>query len=170
MGMEEEGAEGGKEPPLRGVMNGAVHRTVARGSEAIEKMNFNIVIAALMELTNEALHKPLNKGQKEMIVKVLAPLAPHLAEEVWEDLGHKESIFLAEWPKADPAHLKMDTVTFAIQVNGKLRGTIELQPEVEKETALATARALPSLEKYFTGEITKEIFVPGKIIGFVVKA
>ncbi len=161
MQMEEHASEASES------MNGVVHRTVARCSDAIEKMNFNIVIAALMELTNEALQKPLNREQKEMIVKVLAPLAPHLAEEVWESLGHKESIFLAEWPKADPAHLKTDTVTFAIQVNGKLRGTVDLAPDVSKEDALAAARALPTLEKYLSDEITKEVFVPGKIVGFV---
>jgi len=150
-------------------MNGLVHKTVARCSDAVEKMNFNIVIAALMELTNEALQKPLNKDQKELVVRVLAPLAPHLAEEVWENLGHKKSIFLEQWPKADPAHLKEDKVTFAIQVNGKLRGTVDLAPDVSKEDALASARAFESVAKHLTGTVVKEIFVPGRIIGFVVK-
>ncbi len=159
--------------PLRGVgegMDGLVHQTVARASEAIDKMNFNVAIAALMELTNEALQKPLNGAQKEMIVRLIAPLAPHLAEEVWEKLGHKESVFNESWPKADPKFLVQTSVTYGVQVNGKLRGTVELAADASKEDALAAARAVENVAKYLEAGIVKEIFVPGKIIGFVVKA
>ncbi|MFA6023707.1 MAG: leucine--tRNA ligase [Candidatus Gracilibacteria bacterium] len=146
-----------------------VHQTVARASEAVANMNFNVAIAALMELTNKALEKGLNKEQKEIVTKILAPLAPHLAEEVWAELGHKESVFNEEWPKADPQFLVKSTVTYAVQVNGKLRATLDLPIETSKEEALATARAHPNAAKFMLGEIVKEIFVPGKIIGFVVK-
>lgn len=150
-------------------MNQVVHQTVARASDAIDKMNFNVAIASLMELTNEALQKPLNKEQKELILRVIAPLAPHLAEEVWELLGHSDSIFNAEWPVADPEFLVRTTITYGIQVNGKLRGTVELPANATKEDALAGAKALPNVAKYLEAGIVKEIFVPGKIIGFVVK-
>lgn len=150
-------------------MDGIVHQTVARASEAVVNMNFNVAIASLMELTNEALQKGLNKEQKEIVAKVLAPLAPHLAEEVWEMIGNKESIFTASWPEADPKFLVKSSVTFAVQVNGKLRGTIDLAPDTSKEQALAAARAEANVAKYLSGEVVKEIFVPGKIIGFVVK-
>lgn len=150
-------------------MDGAVHQTVARASEAIENMNFNVAIASLMELTNAALQKGLNAEQKAIVAKVLAPLAPHLAEEVWENLGHSSSIFNEEWPKADPAFLVKSSVTYAVQVNGKLRGTLDLAPNVSKEEALAAARALENVSKYLTGDVVKEIFVPEKIVGFVVK-
>ncbi len=143
-----------------------VHQTVARVTESIEKMNFNTAISALMELTNAAFAKGLNKRQKEMISIVLAPLAPHLAEEVWESLGHGESIFTKSWPKADPKFLVKDVITYGIQVNGKLRGTVDLGKDVEKEEALAAARVV--VAKYLTGDAKKEIFVAGKIIGFVV--
>jgi len=79
-------------------------------------------------------------------------------------------VFLAEWPEADEAMLVEDNVTFAVQVNGKLRGTIELPVDVSKEDALAAARELENVTKYLEGDIVKEIFVPGKIIGFVVQS
>lgn len=146
-----------------------VHQTVARASQAIEKMHFNSAIAALMEFTNQALKKPIQKKQKELLIRALAPLAPHLAEEVWELLGHKKSVFLEAWPKADPRYLKTETVTYAIQVNGKLRGTVDLDREVSKEKALESARKVANVRKYLEqGDVRKEIFVPGRIIGFVV--
>ncbi len=151
-------------------MDKTVHKTVDRASKAIDGMSFNIAIAALMELTNAALKKGLSGEQREMIVKVLAPLAPHLAEEIWEMMGHGESVFLEEWPVADAAMLEEDTVTYAVQVNGKLRGTIELAVDVGEEEALKSARAVENVVKYLEeGEVVKEVFVPGKIIGFVVK-
>ncbi len=149
-------------------MDKVVHQTVARAGQAMEKMNFNIAVAAMMELTNAMLQTPLNKGQKELVLRLLAPLAPHLAEEVWEMLGHKESVFNESWPKANPEFLVNDTVTYAVQVNGKLRATVELAAQATKEDALAAARAEANVAKYIESGVKKEIFVPGKIIGFVV--
>ncbi len=152
-------------------MDKTVHGTVAKVGDAIESMSFNIAIAALMEMTNEGLKKGLNAEQKSMIARVLAPLAPHLAEEIWESLGNSESIFLSDWPEYQATLLVEDTATFAVQVNGKLRATIDLPADVSKEDALATARANENVARYLSeGEVKKEIFVPGKIIGFVVKA
>lgn len=149
-------------------MDKIVHQTVARAGQAMEKMNFNIAVAAMMELTNAMLQTPLNKGQKELVTRLLAPMAPHLAEEVWEQLGHTSSVFNESWPQANPEFLVNDTVTYGVQVNGKLRGTVDLSPEVSKEDALAAARAVENVAKYLEGTVKKEIFVPGKIIGFVI--
>jgi leucyl-tRNA synthetase len=147
-----------------------VHQTVARATDAMEKMTFNVAIAALMELTNEALKNGLPQDQKEMLLRTIAPLAPHLAEELWELTGHSSSIFMEDWPEADPAQLTQSQVTFAIQVNGKLRGTMDLAVDVSKEEALSAAKSQENIQKYLAeGEILKEIFVPGKIVGFVVK-
>jgi len=151
-------------------MDAMVHKTVKRASEALEKMNFNVLIAALMELTNEAMKKGLNAEQKDMIIRVLAPVAPHLAEELWEMTGHTESVFNAEWPVADESLLVEDSITYAVQVNGKLRGTLELPKDADKDTALSNAKEMENVQKFLDGTIVKEIFVPGKIIGFVVKA
>lgn len=158
-----------EEPSSGEGMEVLVHKTVKRASDAIEKMNYNIVIAALMELTNEALKHGLSLEQKGMIIRVLAPVAPHLAEEFWEMTRHSGSVFQTEWPSADESLLVEDTVTFAIQVNGKLRGTIELAKDSDKDSALAAARGLENVQKFLTGTLVKEIFVPGKIIGFVMK-
>jgi leucyl-tRNA synthetase len=151
-------------------MNVTVHKTVAKAGKALESMCFNIAIASLMELTNEGLKKGLGQEQKEVIAKVIAPLAPHLAEEVWEMLGHDGSVFDEEWPVADEKFLVEDTVTFAVQVNGKLRGTIDLAVDVDEKEAIAAAKEIENVVKYLEeGEIKKEVFVPGKIVGFVVK-
>lgn len=146
-----------------------VNKTIAKVTESIERMQYNTAIASLMELVNEATGK-LNKAHKELIVRLIAPLAPHLAEECWEMLGQSESVFLQEWPKADPKFLVDDTVTFAVQVNGKLRATIDLAPGISKDEAFAAAKEVENVKKYLEAGIVKEIFVPGKIIGFVVKA
>ena len=151
-------------------MDKAVHRTVKKASDAIEGMNFNIAIAALMEITNEGLKKGLDEAQKDMLVRVIAPLAPHLAEELWDQFGHATSVFEAKWPKVNPEFLEETSVTYGVQVNGKLRSTIELPKDIEKEAALEEARALPNVKKYLSeGNERKAIFVPGRIIGFVVK-
>jgi leucyl-tRNA synthetase len=173
------GADGGVagSSELGAGMDTLVHQAVAKVTDAIEKMNFNVAIAALMELTNEGLQKGLNPEQKSMIIRVLAPLAPHMAEEAWAlteaERGTSQngtSVFDSTWPVANPAFFKTETVTFAIQVNGKLRGTVALAPETSKEDALSSARAIGNISKYLSaGEVIKEIFVPGKIIGFVVK-
>lgn len=150
-------------------VNVPVHQTVARASEAISKMNFNVAIASLMELTNEGLSKGLSLEQKEMIIRVIAPLAPHLAEETWELIGHKNSVFEATWPEFEEKYLQKSTVTYAVQVNGKLRATLDLPQTISKDEALANAKANTNIQKYLAqGKIIKEIFVPGKIIGFVV--
>ena len=167
--MTKESTEGKSGAAEFAEMEALVHATVHRASQAIEKMNFNIAIAALMELTNEALKKGLTDKQKDMVIRVLAPLAPHLAEEVWENLGHEKSVFLADWPQADETLLVKASVTYAIQINGKVRATLELPKETGKNEALAAARALENVAKYMgDGAIKKEIFVPEKIIGFVV--
>ena len=123
-----------------------------------------------MELTNEAMKHGLSAKQKDMVIRVLAPVAPHLAEEMWEMTRHEAgSVFDAEWPTWDESLLVEDTVTFAVQVNGKLRGTLELAKNASKEESLAAAKEMENVQKFLTGDIAKEIFVPGKIIGFVVK-
>lgn len=150
-------------------MDALVHKTVARVSDAMQAMNFNVAVAALMELTNAALKSGLNEEQRDIVARLIAPLAPHLAEEVWEQLGNEWSVFTAEWPVADESLLVEDTATYAVQVNGKLRGTVELAADISKEDALEAARGLANVQKFLTGNVVKEIFVPGKIIGFVVR-
>ncbi len=103
------------------------------------------------------------------MVVLLAPFAPHIAEELWEKLGNKRSVFLAPWPKYDPKKIREETKTIAVQVNGKVRGTVELGVAATEAEAKALALADPKVKAFTDGkEIRKCIYVPGRILNFVV--
>lgn len=147
-----------------------MHKVIASISEDMEKLQFNTCLSALMEFTNLAGKKGLTKEAKEIITALIAPLAPHMAEEIWTTiLGHEESLFTGNrWPIADPKMLIDDTVTLGVQINGKLRGEVELAIDEDRDSALKKARA--EVAGSLKGkEIVKEIYVPGKIISLVVK-
>jgi leucyl-tRNA synthetase len=150
----------------------AVHRTVKKVGEDIEALKFNTAIAQMMVCVNE-----LNKaGERpraalEMFLKALAPFAPHLAEELWERLGHPGGIAYVPWPEVDAALCVEDTVTVAVQVNGKLRATLDLPrgaaPDAVREAALADER----VRRYLDGAtVRKVIHVPDKLLNLVVSA
>ena len=103
-----------------------------------------------------------------MAVQVLAPLAPHIAEELWEYLGEKPSITHAPWPTVDPHYLVEESVTYVIQVNGKVRGRYQLSKEMTQETIFEIAKKDHQVSKYLQGSIQKVIFVPGKLLNIVV--
>jgi leucyl-tRNA synthetase len=106
---------------------------------------------------------------KENILKILAPFAPHIAEELWEKLGHKESIFLEKWPTYDPELIKDETVTLVIQVNGKVRSSMEVSAEISEDEAKNMALADEKIKAWTDGkEIKKIIFVKGKLISIVI--
>ena len=99
----------------------------------------------------------------------MAPFAPHFSEEVWARLGHPESIAYVKWPQFDPALLIDQLQTYAVAINGKMRAQIELPREIAKDAALAQARTLDNIQRHIEGKtIRKEIFVPGRMINFVV--
>ena len=100
---------------------------------------------------------------------LLAPFAPHLAEELWRHLGNDDTLAYAPWPVADPELLKEDTIEIAVQVNGKLRGTVQIDAEASKDAMLAAAREEPNVARYLAeGTLRKEIAVPGRLVNFVV--
>lgn len=148
----------------------AFHKTVKKVTDDTETMQFNTGIAAMMEFINAAYKvEHINKETVEKFTIMLAPYAPHVAEEVWEKLGNTESITYQSWPTYDPAQCVEDSVTISVQVNGKLRGTLALPKGAAKEDALGQAKAIGSVQKHLEGKtIRKEIFVPNKIINFVV--
>ena len=151
-------------------LESAVHKLIKKISRDLEKMQFNTAVAALMEFINFAVKTGVDKESKKMVVQLIAPLAPHLAEECWEMLGGGYSVFDQGWPQFDEALTVDDTVTLGIQINGKVRGEVEVAKDAPKDEALGAARANENVAKYLTeGEVVKEIYVPGKIIGFVVK-
>jgi len=148
----------------------ALHQTIAKVTEDIEGLRFNTAIAALMEFTNAANKWPvLPRDLARQFVLVLAPLAPHIAEELWERLGNTESIAYAAWPQADERFLKSDTIEVAVQVNGKMRGRISIPADATEEQAFAIARDDENVARHLAEkELKRSIYVPGRIVNFVV--
>jgi leucyl-tRNA synthetase len=100
-------------------------------------------------------------------VQLVTPFAPHLAEEIWERLGHRVSVMDSGWPAYDADLAREELVQLAVQVNGKLRGTIAVAPNVTQEAALQAALADASVAKHVTGELRKVVFVPGRLLSLV---
>ena len=147
-----------------------LHKTIKKVGEDIEAMKFNTAIAQMMVLVNVATKVgKVTKKSVELFALTLAPFAPHLCEELWEMAGHKKTLAFEAWPSFDPALAKDDTITRAVQVNGKTRGTIEVPADISKEEFMKLAKADAGVAKWLTGEIVKEIYVPGKICNLVVK-
>jgi leucyl-tRNA synthetase len=150
----------------------AIHKTIASVTEDLEKFHLNRAVARIRELTNslsELAPSPTLKEGLEAIVRLLQPLTPHLAEELWQRLGHSELLSSYPWPKADSALLIDDTVTLAIQVNGKLKSTITLPANCAKEHAEQAVMELPVIQQAINGNtVRKIIIVPNRVINVVV--
>jgi leucyl-tRNA synthetase len=146
------------------------HKTVKRVTEDIEAFQFNTAIAALMEFLNFASKNGVNEDSARVICRAMAPLAPHFAEEIWREIfGNSASVFDEKWPEFDSALCADDMIEMVIQINGKVRGKIEVAADIEKDEALKMAREMDNVAKYLAeGEVVKEIFVPGKLVSFVV--
>jgi leucyl-tRNA synthetase len=106
----------------------------------------------------------------ESLLQLLAPFAPHISEELWHQLGHESSIHQSNWPAYDEKYLVEDTVTIAVQVNGKLRGQIEMPIDADQPTVEVAAKAEPNVTGHLEGKtVVKTIYVPGKIVNIVVR-
>jgi leucyl-tRNA synthetase len=106
----------------------------------------------------------------EAYLLLMAPLTPHVAEELWERSGHSGSVHLQPWPNFDPAALVEDTVQLAVQVNGKVRGQVRVAADADQATILAAARADENVARHMAGQtVVREIVVPGRLVSFVVK-
>ena len=104
------------------------------------------------------------------LLKLLHPFAPHITEELWAMFGNPEFILASSWPKADPAMMIEDVVTIVVQVNGKLRGQVEVPNPPEKDVVLAAIRGNTKVQQWISGkEVVKEIYVPGKLVNIVLK-
>ena len=149
----------------------ALHKTIKKITGDYDNLRFNTAISALMIFVNHCYKagKVTNETAKTFAI-LLAPMAPHLGEELWEMLGGKKTLTYEAWPKYDETLAKDDTITVAVQVNGKLRATLEVEPAITQDEILAMAKADENVTKHLTGTIVKEIYVPGKIVNFVVKA
>ena len=109
-----------------------------------------------------------HRAEVEPVVQLVAPFAPHVAAELWEMLGHTESVFDARWPAYDPSLLVSDTIELVVQVSGKTRGKLLVAKTITQDAALAAAKADPAIGKFITGEPKKVILVPGRLLNVVV--
>jgi leucyl-tRNA synthetase len=148
-----------------------LHRTIKKVTEDIEEMDFNTAIAAMMEFVNAANKwDAVPRAVAEDFVLILSPFAPHLCEEIWRRLGHDETLAYEDWPAYDEDLIKKDVVEMAVQVNGTVRGTIEVDADAEEDAVLDKARHEKNVARYLEdGTIQREIFVPGRIVNFVVQ-
>ena len=148
------------------------HKLVFEITQRLESFSLNTVISGFMEYNNKLIELAkktggIDKETIETFIKLLAPFAPHLTEELWEAYGHEDSVFHTEWPEADEEAMKDDEIEVPVQINGKTRAVINISAEASKEEAVAAGKE--AIADKITGTIVKEIYVPKKIINIVQK-
>ena len=146
-----------------------LHQTIKKVTEDYEALAFNTAIAQMMICVKELSQgESVAKHSVETLVKLVAPLAPHISEELWQSLGHTGSIVEAGWPEYDLRQLTVNSVKIIFQVNGKYRGDAQMPADVSKDVALTAAKSNERVQSFIEGkEIKKEIYVPGKIVNIV---
>ena len=148
-----------------------MHKTIRKVSDDISSLNFNTAISAMMVLSSEANKlDAIPRSLWSALVRMVAPYAPHLGEELWRKAGERESVAKANWPVYDPALCEDDELTVVVQVNGKLRADFRAAKDADQAALEAAARAIPKIAEQLAGkEIVKTIVVPGKLVNFVVR-
>ena len=152
------------------VLERELNKTLKRVEDSFTAFNFNTAIAGMMSFLNEATKRSdaFTRSQAERLVCALAPFAPHIAEELWERLGHKGGVTYAAWPEVQPEYLVEDEFELVVQVMGKLRGRVKASKQASKEDLLALAREAVA-DQLAGKQVLKEIVVPGKLVNFVAK-
>jgi leucyl-tRNA synthetase len=147
-----------------------LHQTIRKVGDDIPRLSYNTAIAAMMEYMKLLRYRERTPHVREVepLVQLVSPFAPHIAEELWERLGHSESVFDAGWPRYDAALAAEDLVEMAVQVNGKTRGRIQVTRNVSELDAVTAARAVPAIAKFVTSAPKKVIFVRGRLLNLVV--
>ena len=147
-----------------------MNRTIKKVGEDADNLKANTAIAALMTMLNEFYDKGVNKAEYKTFLALLNPFAPHITEELWQQMGETGLLSVAPWPTYDEAKTVESMVELAVQVNGKLKCTIKLAVDADKQTAIDTALAEEKVQHAIEGkQIVKQIVVPGKIVNLVVK-
>src|SRR5207253_4219202 len=164
--------------PVEELGNGApadetkLNATIKKVTDDLENLQYNTAIAAMMEYLNVVRqgNRTPNRSEVEPLVPMVAPFAPHLAEELWQLLGNKESIFAGNnWPTYDETKTVADTVEFIVQVNGKVRGRMMMARGISQDAAQSSALADENVKKFLDGaKVAKVIFVPDRLINLVV--
>lgn len=150
----------------------AKHKMIYEITNRLEALTLNTVISGFMEFTNKLIAVAKEAGgvdqaSLDTLAILLSPFAPHIAEEIWEVIGHSESVFRSKWPIYDESKLKEDTINIAVQLNGKVRANITVASDADKDAVLTAAKE--ALGSKITGTIVKEIYVPGRICNIVAK-
>lgn len=150
----------------------SLHFTIKKVGSDIEGLQFNTAISQLMILVNDLTKEETRSREAlEKLVLLLAPFAPHIAEELWSQLGHQQSLAREPWPQYDEKFLHQDSVEMVVQVNGKVRGHLTIGVNAPKDEVLAAAKAVPSVGEWINGKkLVKEIVVPKKLVNLVVAA
>jgi leucyl-tRNA synthetase len=146
-----------------------MHQTIKKVSEGISSMKMNTAVSALMIFATALdKHAAFSQKEYEVLLKLLAPFAPHITEELWQGLGHKESIHIASWPAYEESKLILDEVTYAVQINGKVRATFVISSGATEDEVKTAALRLEESQKWLQGEMPRKIFVvPKKLVSFV---
>jgi leucyl-tRNA synthetase len=166
-------AELGQEP-VSGTLEQKLHATIQKVTHDIEALSYNTAIAALMEYLNAVREggRSANRSEVEPLVPLVAPFAPHIAEELWQQFGHEESLFArgaAHWPDYDPARAKADEVELVVQVNGKVRARLTMPRGTPEDDARTAALADENVQRFVDGKsVRKVVYVPDRLLNLVV--
>jgi len=145
-----------------------LNKLIKKIGEDMEEMKFNTAIASFMEFINLCSKEKISKEERDKIIILLSPFAPHMSEELWQETGHEKSITLEKWPEYEEKFLKEDLTNLIIQINGKLRDKVDVDSNISKEKAQKLALEREKVKKWTQEkEIKKIIFVPGKLINIV---
>ena len=145
-----------------------MHQTIKKVSIDFENLKYNTAIAAMMALINDFYKKnAITKGEFKTLITLLNPVAPHITEELWENAGFEGRVYQTAWPAYDEAKTVESSVEIALQINGKIRGTLMIDKDAAKDDVIAKAKE--ELADKLTGNIVKEIYVPGRIVNIVMK-
>ncbi len=155
--------------PDRGVMR-KLHQTIKKVGEDTKALGYNTAVAAMMEYMNvlRASERKPHRAEVEPLLILVAPYAPHIAEELWERFGHSESVFETRWPAFDKALTAEQMIVLVVQVNGKVRGRLTVSPGITQEEAVRLALADPGVAKFVVSEPRKSVFVSGRLLSLVV--
>lgn len=149
-----------------------LHKTIHTVTNDLQNLRFNTAIAAMMEYLNvlRADQRSITQAEIEPLIVMLAPFAPHLAEELWQQFGHSESIFTgAQWPTYDEAKIRSDTVEIGVQINGKVRGSVSIPTDADAEKVFELAISHKNVAAHLENvEIKKKIYVPGRALNIVI--
>ncbi len=145
-----------------------MHQTIKKVSNDFENLKYNTAIAAMMALINDFYKKnSITKGEFKTLITLLNPVAPHITEELWQTIGEEGRLYQQSWPEFDEAKTVESTVEIAVQINGKMKGTLLIGKDDAKDDVIAKAKE--SIADKLTGNIVKEIYVPGRIVNIVMK-